>query len=66
MACETVLWDTVCSNIFVRNDNAKMLKCPSRERHRKVCTLRVETKEIDEVIYVCKIRHKQWSYLSMV
>ena len=38
-AYQTMLWDTTCSGIFLRNAHAKRMKFPSIERRLKVCIL---------------------------
>ena len=53
---ETILWDTACSGLFVRNEHAFNMKFPFKERRLRVCTLGGDIKEIDGKIFECQIR----------
>ena len=53
---ETILWDSACSTIFVRHDHAKEMNFPYRNKRLKVTMLGGQIKEIDGVIYQCKVK----------
>jgi len=53
---ETTLWDTACSGLFVRNAHAREKGFTSRHKRLKVVTLGGEIKEMDTVIFDCKIK----------
>ena len=53
---ETVLWDSACTGIFVRNEHARMMKFPSKSERMVVYTLGGDTKQIDGIVYKCKIK----------
>ena len=53
---ETTLWDTACSGLFVRNAHAREKGFTSRNKRLKVVTLGGEIKEMDTVIFDCKIK----------
>ena len=53
---ETVLWDPASSGIFVRNSHARLMNFPSRSERMTVCTLGGDVKEIDGVVYRCRIK----------
>ena len=55
-AYDTGLWDPACSGSFVRNAHAEAMNFPSMEEKMMVCTLGGDVKEIDGVVYQCKIR----------
>ena len=55
-AFETVLWDSACSAIFVRHDHAKEMGFPFKNKRLRVSMLGGHLKEIDGVIYQCKVR----------
>ena len=55
LAHETVLWDTACTDIFVRHEHARRMKFPSREKQLRVTMLGGQVQEINGVIYDCKI-----------
>ena len=52
---ETVLWDTACTGLFVRNEHARKMNFPCKERRLRVCTLGGVIKEIDGLIFECQI-----------
>ena len=54
--CVSVLWDTVCSGIFVRTEHAERMNFPCKERKLHVKTLGGEKKEIYGKVYDCQIR----------
>ena len=54
-ATETVLWDSACTGLFVRNEHAVRMNFESKERRLRVCTLGGEVKEIDGTIFECYI-----------
>ena len=56
---ETVLWDTACSGQFVREKHAKEKGFQSKKQHLRVVTLGGVVKEIDSIIYDCKIKDLQ-------
>ena len=53
---ETVLWNTACTGYFVRHAHAKKMGFPYQERRLKVLTLGGHIREIDGVVYQCKIK----------
>ena len=59
---ESVLWDSACSGIFVENDHARKMNFPFKERKLRVVTLGGETKEIDGVVYQCKIKDQSGAF----
>ena len=54
-AFETVLWDSACTGLFVRNSHAVSKGYPSKEKRWRVVTLGGDVKEIDGIIYECCI-----------
>ena len=53
---ETVLWDTACSGIFVRQEHAEQMEFPCEEKRLTVATLGGMITEIDGLIYECTIK----------
>ena len=53
---ESVLWDTACTGVFVRNSHARRMNFPSKRQRLRVSTLGGDIKEVDGVIYQCKIK----------
>ena len=53
---ETVLWDSACTDIFVRHDHARQMKFSYKEKRLRVSTLGGHVREIDGVIYDCRIK----------
>ena len=53
---ETVLWDPASTSCFVRNGHARKMNFPSKEKRLRVCTLGGETKEIDGIVFMCKVK----------
>ena len=53
---ETALWDSACTGMFVRNEHAENMKFPCKEKRLRVLTLGGDIKEIDGLLYECKIR----------
>ena len=58
-AHETVLWDSACTDIFVREDHARKMEFPYREKRLRVTMLGGQVQEIDGVVYDCKIRDQK-------
>ena len=56
---ETVLWDSACSDIFVRHDHARAMKFPYKEKRLQVATLGGHIREIDGVIYTCRVKDQK-------
>ena len=54
--CESVLWDTACSGMFVRTEHAKRMNFPFQERKLRMQTLGGEEKDIEGQVYECQIR----------
>ena len=54
-----MLWDTACTGIFVRNDHARLMQFPYKERRLRVRTLGGEEMEIDGRIFKCRIRDQK-------
>ena len=53
---ETALWDSACTGMFVRNEHAENMGFSCKKKRLRVITLGGDLKEIDGVIYDCKIR----------
>ena len=53
---ETVLWDPASTSCFVRNNHARKMNFPSKEKRLRVCTLGGDTREIDGVVFMCKVK----------
>ena len=56
---ETVLWDSACTGIFVRQEHAQRMNFPFKEKRLTVATLGGHVRDIDGVIYDCKIRDQK-------
>ena len=56
---ETVLWDSACTGLFVRNAHATKMGFSSKKKCLRVCTLGGDIKEIDGIIYECHITDLQ-------
>ena len=56
---ETVLWDSACSGMFVRQNHAEKMGFPYKEKKLKVATLGGQITEIDGRIYECTIRDQK-------
>ena len=56
---ETVLWDSACTEYFVRHDHARKMNFRYHERRLTVTTLGGHVREIDGVIYECKIKDQK-------
>ena len=63
-AYETVLWDSACTDIFVRHEHARKMGFPYREKRLRVTTLGGQVQEIDGVIYDCKIKDQKGKILE--
>ena len=66
---ETVLWDSACTDIFVRHAHARKMGFPYKEKRLRVTTLGGQIQEINSVIYECKVKDqksRRWSFLHMV
>ena len=53
---ETVLWDSASTGLFVRNAHARRMNFPWKEKRLRVRTLGGDIKEIDGLIFECKIK----------
>ena len=56
---ETVLWNTACTGLFVRNAHAHRMGFPSKKKRLRVQTLGGDVKEIDAVIFDCRVKDLQ-------
>ena len=56
---EMVLWDSACTDIFVRHGHARDMKFPYQEKRLKVTTLGGHIREIDGVVYDCTIKDQK-------
>ena len=56
---ETVLWDSACTGMFVRQGHAEDMEFPCEKRRLTVVTLGGKVQEIDGVIYECSIKDQQ-------
>ena len=55
---ETVLWDSACTGMFVRNEHARKMNFDCQEKRLRVTMLGGQVQEIDGKIYHCKIKDK--------
>ena len=56
---ETVLWDSACSGLFVRDEHARQKKFPFKNKQLRVVTLGGDVKEVDSRIYDCQVKDLQ-------
>ena len=55
---ETVLWDSGSCHHYDSTAHAEYMQFPKKEEQMSVITLGGEEKEMDGIIYQCKIRDK--------
>ena len=48
---ESVLWDSACSGLFVRDEHARKMGFVCQQKRLRVITLGGDVKEIDGVLY---------------
>ena len=53
---ESVLWDSACSGLFVRDEHARKMGFACQQKRLRVITLGGDVKEIDGVLYQCEIK----------